>query len=117
MPVSLFVPGETHEHEKRVALVPSVATKLAKLGIECSLQPGAGLAARIPDNAFEKEGVKIASAPAKTDLVFSVQPPELADIEQMAPGTVLCCFVYAHREPAIVKALRDRQITCFAMRS
>ena len=33
----------------------------------------------------------------------------------MAPGTVLCCFVYAHREPEIVRALRDRQITCFAM--
>lgn len=115
MPVSLFVPGETREHEKRVALVPSVASKLAKMGIECSLQAGAGLAARIPDNAFEKEGVTIASAPITTDLVFSVQPPELADIEQMAPGTVLCCFVYAHREPEIVKALRDRQITCFAM--
>src|SRR5690606_23436994 len=74
-----------------------------------------GLAARIPDNAFEKEGVKIVSAPVKTDLVFSVQPPSLADIEQMAPGTVLCSFIYAHREPEIVRALRDRQITCFAM--
>ena len=33
----------------------------------------------------------------------------------MQPGTVLCSFVYAHREPEIVRALRDRQITCFAM--
>src|SRR5690606_2023946 len=26
-----------------------------------------------------------------------------------------CSFIYAHREPEIVRALRDRQITCFAM--
>src|SRR5690606_13917818 len=115
MPVSLFVPGETREHEKRVALVPSVASKLAKMGIECSLQSGAGQAARIPDSAYEKEGVKIASAPVTSDLVFSVQPPTVADIEKMAPGTVLCSFIYAHREPEVVKSLRDRQITCFAM--
>lgn len=115
MSVSLFVPAETREHEKRVALVPSVISKLTKLGITCTLQAGAGQAARIPDEAYTSEGAQTASAAIPADLIFRVQPPELAEIQQMAPGTVLCCFVYAHREPAIVKALRDRQITCFAM--
>ncbi|WP_150304988.1 NAD(P) transhydrogenase subunit alpha [Pseudomonas saliphila] len=115
MPVSLFVPGERRANEKRVALVPSVANKLAKLGVECFLQSGAGLAARIPDALYAAEGVQIVSAASTANLVFRVQPSELADIEQMAPGTVLCCFIYAHREPEIVRALRDRHITCFAM--
>ncbi len=115
MSVQLFVPGETRLHEKRVALVPSVVEKLAKLGIEVSMQPGAGEAARIPDMAYERAGVSVAEPPAGVDLVFRVQPPTLAEIEQMKPGTVLCCFVYAHREMPIVRALRDRNITCFAM--
>jgi NAD(P) transhydrogenase subunit alpha len=115
MSVQLFVPGETRLHEKRVALVPVVAEKLLKLGIEINMQPGAGEAARIPDLAYEKAGVSVAEPPASVDLIFRVQPPTLAEIEQMKPGTVLCCFVYAHREMPIVRALRDSKITCFAM--
>lgn len=114
MPVKLYVPRETRLHEKRVALVPSVAAKLVKLGIEPSLQPGAGEAARIPDSAFVDAGAVI-GVDAAPQLIFSVQPPSLEQIGQMQPGTVLCCFVYAHREPEIVRALRDRNITCFAM--
>src|SRR5690606_30911605 len=57
----------------------------------------------------------IVSAPIKTDVVFSVLLPSLADILQMAPGTVLCSFIDTHRSPEIVRALRDRLITCFAM--
>ena len=115
MSVQLFVPGETRLHEKRVALVPAVAEKLLKLGIAINIQPGAGGAARIPDLAYEKAGVNVAEPPADVDLIFRVQPPTLAEIEQMKPGTVLCCFVYAHREMPIVRALRDNKITCFAM--
>jgi NAD(P) transhydrogenase subunit alpha len=33
----------------------------------------------------------------------------------MKEGAVLFSFVYAHREPELVKTLRDRKITCFAM--
>ncbi len=115
MPVKLYVPRETRLHEKRVALVPAVVEKLQKLGIDISLQPGAGLAARIPDAAYETNGVTLTSPEGEIDLIFSVQPPSIAEIGQMKPGTVLCCFVYAHRELATVRALRDGNITCFAM--
>jgi NAD(P) transhydrogenase subunit alpha len=33
----------------------------------------------------------------------------------MKPGTILVCFVYAHKEPELTKKLRDKKITCFAM--
>lgn len=116
MAVHLFVPRETRLHEKRVALVPAVVAKLEKLGIHCTLQPGAGEHARIPDSLYQQAGVQIGLADSeRTRLFFRVQPPSLEDIEQIPAGSVLCCFVYAHREPAIVRALRDRQITCLAM--
>ena len=114
MPLPLYVPKETEEHEKRVALVPSVAAKLQKLGLEITMESGAGKAARIPDSAYTDAGVSLGSVEG-AKLIFRVQPPSLEDIAQMPEGAVLCSFIYAQREPAVVKALQGRNITCFAM--
>ena len=115
MAISLYVAKETRRHEKRVALVPAVVAKLQKLGIEPCVEPGAGLAARIPDNDFTQAGAAVAPAATETRLFFRVQAPSLEDIQEMPEGSILCCFIYAQREPEIVKALRDKRITCFAM--
>ncbi|MED5491359.1 MAG: NAD(P) transhydrogenase subunit alpha [Pseudomonadota bacterium] len=115
MPIQLHIAKETRRHENRVALVPAVVAKLQKLGIEPHLEPGAGEAARIPDADYTAAGATVGAAPAETRLFFRVQPPSLADIQLMPEGSILCSFIYAQREPEVVKALRDRRITCFAM--
>ena len=114
MSIPLYIPKETREHEKRVALVPSVAAKLQKLGLDISIEAGAGSAARIPDRAYTEAGVTLGSAEGK-QLFFRVQPPTVEEVAQMPEGAVLCSFIYAQREPAVVKALQERKITCFAM--
>lgn len=53
MYVNVAVLKETQLHEKRVALVPSVATKLLKLGAILHMQSGAGDAVNLPDAAFK----------------------------------------------------------------
>ncbi|MBU2279533.1 MAG: NAD(P)(+) transhydrogenase (Re/Si-specific) subunit alpha, partial [Gammaproteobacteria bacterium] len=52
MTVKLVVLTENRPHEKRVALVPQVAEKLSALGIEIWLQQDAGIASRIPNQAY-----------------------------------------------------------------
>ncbi len=47
MYVNVAVLKETHPHERRVALVPSVVGKLAKLGAKLHMQSGAGDAASL----------------------------------------------------------------------
>jgi H+-translocating NAD(P) transhydrogenase subunit alpha len=42
MAVKIAVPRENRPNERRVALVPTVAAKLKKLGAELSLEAGAG---------------------------------------------------------------------------
>src|SRR4051812_21372709 len=117
MAVKIAVLKETRPHESRVALVPSVAEKLTRLGAQIQLQSGAGLGIKIPDTAFRN--VAFIDSPselvADADIVLSVQPPELAVVQAMKPGAILISFVYAHKEPELVKALRDRKITTFAM--
>ena len=117
MPVKLAVLKETRAFEKRVALVPAVADKLAKLGLEVSLQSGAGDAVKLPDAAF-KNVHPIANPQGMVgdaDIVCCVQAPTVEIVEAMKEGSILISFIYAHKEIELVKRLRDKKITCFAM--
>ena len=48
-PVTVGVPRETAEGERRVALVPQVVGRLRSRGLTVVVEPGAGLGALIPD--------------------------------------------------------------------
>jgi NAD(P) transhydrogenase subunit alpha len=117
MYVNVAVLKETHPHERRVALVPSVVGKLAKLGAKLHMQSGAGDAACIVDAAFK--GVSFTAdrqaLVSEANVVLAVQPPALDVINAMKEGAILISFIYAGNEPALVKRLLDRKITCFAM--
>ena len=117
MPVKMAVLKETRPNERRVALVPAVADKLTKLGCELSLQAGAGLAVKLADSAF-KNVSPIANPQgmvSDADIVCCVQPPSLEVVDAMKEGGILLSFIYAHKEVELVKKLRDKKITCFAM--
>ena len=107
MYVNVAVLKETQPHERRVALTPSVAPKLIKLGARLHMQTGAGEAIRLADAAF-KDVAFIADRTdlvADADVVLAVQPPALEVIDAMKPGAILVCFIYAASEPALVKRL------------
>ena len=117
MSVTIAVLKETRAHERRVAMVPVVADKLAKLGAHVRMQSGAGDAVKLPDSAFK--AVTFTPDPHElvrdADIVLAVQPPDTSVVNAMKPGAILICFVYAHREVELTKLLRDRRITCLAM--
>jgi NAD(P) transhydrogenase subunit alpha len=117
MAVKIAVLKETRPNERRVAMVPAVADKLSKLGAEIHMQSGAGDAVKLPDSAFKN--VSFAANPqglvSDADVVVAVQPPSAEIIGAMKEGAILLSFVYAHKEAELVKQLRDRKITCFAM--
>jgi NAD(P) transhydrogenase subunit alpha len=117
MPVKIAVLKETRPHERRVAMVPAVADKLAKLGAQIHLQSGAGLAVKLADAAYKN--VQLHPDPLEmvrdADIVLSVQPPNIAVVQAMKEGAILISFVYAHKEAELTRLLRDRKITTFAM--
>ena len=117
MYVNVAVLKETQPHERRVALVPSVVPKLIKLGAKLHMQAGAGVAIKLPDAAFKDVAI-VADRRAlltEADVGLAVQPPALEVIDAMKPGAILVCFIYAAQQPALVKRLLERKITCFAM--
>ena len=117
MYVNVAILKETQPHERRVALTPSVAPKLIKLGAKLYMQCGAGNAIQLPDGtykdvAFVKERRRLVS---DADVVLAVQPPAIEVIDAMKEGAILVSFIYAEKHPALVQKLLDKKITCFAM--
>ncbi|MGZ8252489.1 MAG: NAD(P)(+) transhydrogenase (Re/Si-specific) subunit alpha, partial [Methylophilaceae bacterium] len=117
MYINIAVLKETQPHERRVALVPSVAAKLVKLGAKLHMQTGAAQAIQLNDAAYH-DVVFVAERQtllSEADVVLAVQPPALEVISAMKEGAILISFVYANKHPALVQRLLDKKITCFAM--
>jgi NAD(P) transhydrogenase subunit alpha len=117
MYVNVAILKETHSHERRVALVPSVAAKLIKLGGRLHMQFHVADAIQLTDTDF-KDAVFIDDRDAllrEADVVLAVQPPALDVVNAMKEGAMLMSFIYAEKEPALVRRLLERKITYFAM--
>jgi len=117
MYVNVAILKETQLHERRVALVPSVVSKLIKLGARLHMQSGAGDAIKLNDGAFKDVAIShdCKVLVSEADVVLAVQPPALEVVSAMKEGAILISFIYAAKEKALVQRLLEKKITCFAM--
>ena len=117
MPIRLAVPKETQPGERRVALVPAVAERFSKLGVEVLIESGAGLGSHYHDDNYGTARIVDGAAAlyAEADLVLRVQPPTEDEINAMKEGTVVVGMLQPYRYPERVARLRDRKILSFAM--
>jgi NAD(P) transhydrogenase subunit alpha len=117
MPVTIGALRETVPGETRVSVVPEVAEKLKLTGARVLLERGAGVSAQFPDALYKNTdwADSAAAVISQADILLTVQPLSVAQIETLKPGTVVVGFMQAHARLAEVRALRDRRITSFAM--
>src|ERR1700681_2622192 len=117
MPVTIGGLRERAPGETRVSLVPEIADKLAAAGARVLLERGAGVSAQFPDALYKKvEWADSAEAVlAAADVLLTVQPLTVAQIQALKPGAVVIGFMQAHEQLDMVRALRERRITGFAM--
>ena len=117
MSIRLGVPKEIEQGEHRVALVPAVAERFAKMGAEVLVESGAGDGSYHPDAAYS--GATIVGSASdlyrQADMILKIQPPTESEIEQMKEGTVVVGMMLPHRYPERVSKMRDRHILSFAM--
>ena len=115
------VPREVFPGEKRVATVPEVIPKLAKLGFSVIVESGAGEAASISDDAYAAAGARVvpdaASVWSGADIIFKVRAPNEAEIGQVRAGQVIVSFIWPAQNPQLLQALAARQATVLAMDS
>ena len=115
------VPKETFAGEKRVATVPDVVQKLAKLGFGVVVQSGAGEGASIADEAYAAAGARIVPDAGAVwrdaDIVFKVRAPSREEVGMMRAGQVLASFLWPAQNPDLLQALAAKGTTVLAMDS
>jgi NAD(P) transhydrogenase subunit alpha len=98
-------------------LTPDVAAKFLELGAAIDMQAGAGEHSHFPDTLFK--GVQFhadaAAVLRSARVLLTVQPPTLATVEALDRKAVVVGFLQPHRELALVRALRERGLTSFAV--
>ncbi len=117
--MKIGTPKETFEGEARVAMTPDSARQQQKLGHECVLETGAGIAAGFSDAAYEEAGVEIVKTAAAlfeaADVVAKVRPPSDAEVEQLKDGQTLISFFYPAANEELMNKAAERGASVIAM--
>ncbi|WP_353979171.1 Re/Si-specific NAD(P)(+) transhydrogenase subunit alpha [Salinicola endophyticus] len=112
-------PKEIAKGEARVALTPESAQQIQKLGHECLLERGAGVAAGFSDDAYQAAGVTLvddAEALWETaEVVIKVREPLDAEIERLRDGQTLIAFFWPAQNEARLARCREKGATVVAM--
>jgi H+-translocating NAD(P) transhydrogenase subunit alpha len=119
VPVVIAVPREQAPGEQRVATVPEVVQKFIKSGYEVRIEHDAGAGAFYPDALYSAAGATIMPGRAGlldgARIVLRVQPPTVADVDQLTEGTIIVGFMNASTNLEAIARMRDRNITAFAL--
>ncbi|WP_291992498.1 Re/Si-specific NAD(P)(+) transhydrogenase subunit alpha [Candidatus Accumulibacter sp. ACC003] len=119
MPLTIGVPKETADGEKRVATVPEVVEKLKKLGFAVLVEAGAGEAATVSDDAYRAAGAEVVDGAAAlwsaSDIIFKVRGPSLEEVALLREGSTLVSFIWPAQNPELLQQLADRKVTVLAI--
>jgi NAD(P) transhydrogenase subunit alpha len=117
--MKIVAPKESADFECRVALTPEVSKKLVDLGHEVVLEKGAGIAAGMPDSAYEIIGAKIAKDTKAlyqdADIVLRINPPTTAELASLPKDCILIGMLKPHGNDKLAKELAKRKVTAFAL--
>ena len=110
---------EVAEGENRVAMTPSSATQLQKLGHECFIEKGAGANANYADADYEAVGVTIMPSAAQltkaVEMVAKVRPPTETEVKRLAKGQTLISMFYPAANEDLMKLAAEKGATVIAM--
>ncbi|MDJ0948935.1 MAG: Re/Si-specific NAD(P)(+) transhydrogenase subunit alpha [Alphaproteobacteria bacterium] len=114
------IPKERWPGELRVAASPETVKKLVGLGLDVTVEKGAGTGAAVPDASFKEAGATIASDAKSTladaDIVFKVRPPQdAAEVGLMKSGALLIGLMAPHQSQEQIASCASQGVTTFAM--
>jgi len=114
---TVFIAKESAAAEPRVAASPDSVKKLVALGLNVTVQKGAGLASQIPDAAYSDAGAKLGTGTAaKTaDVVLKVRRPTDAEIKSYKKGAVVIAIMDPYGNEKALAAMAKAGLTSFAM--
>ena len=113
----IAVPKEIKDGEKRVALVPDVISKLTRLGLDVSIESGAGTHSQGTDADYESAGAKVVNGDVlkSADVVLSVQPLTPAQMSTLKKGAITISFLSPTTAVDSIDAAAKAGVTAFSL--
>ncbi|MDQ0752339.1 NAD(P) transhydrogenase subunit alpha [Streptomyces africanus] len=113
-PQRIGIPAESTAGETRVAATPATVGRLAALGYEVVVEPGAGASSRFSDAAYEEAGARLGD-PWQAEIVLKVNGPSSEEIGRLRDGATLIALIGPALHPELVDELARRPVTVLAM--
>ncbi len=116
--MKIGAPKESASGEARVAMTPASVKDLLKLGHECLIQKGAGVAAGFDDAAYKDAGAEVVTGAAiwdGADIVAKVQPPSDSEVQKLSDGQTLISFFYPAANEKLLEAAKAQGASVIAM--
>ncbi len=117
--MKIGIPKETGDFERRVALVPETAKKLAPRKIEFLVQAGAGEASGIADAEYQAAGASIApdleAVIAGSDALLQINKPTPDLVGRLKEGSTLVSLLYPLSQAELVRSIAARKVTSIAL--
>jgi NAD(P) transhydrogenase subunit alpha len=117
--MKLAILKERRDGETRVAATAETVKKLKGLGLEVTVETGAGARARVSDQDYLAAGATIAPDMASTlagaDIVLKVRSPAAEEIAAMKKGAVLAALLSPYTDKDTVTLLAAQGVVAFAM--
>lgn len=103
------VPKEIKEQEQRVALLPSAANQLTRLGHSVLVEKNAGVGSGYLDEDYTKAGAEIVQQAkdvfARADMIVKVKEPLEAEFPLLRRGQILFTYLHLAASKALTEAL------------
>ncbi|WP_127523425.1 Re/Si-specific NAD(P)(+) transhydrogenase subunit alpha [Mesorhizobium sp. Z1-4] len=117
--MKIGTPKETLKGENRVAMTPDSALQLQKLGHDCVIEAGAGVAAGFGDDAYRAVGVEVVKTATAlwkaADIIAKVRPPSDTEIGWLTRDKTLISFFWPAQNQALLEFCRTRGASAIAM--
>ena len=117
--MKLAVLKERRAGETRVAATPETVKKLKNLGLEVTVESGAGNGAQVFDNDYIAAGATVSPDRATmlrdADIVLKVRGPEPDEISAMKKGAVFAALLAPYSEKDVIAKLASQGVNAFAM--
>ena len=110
---TLFVSSELDSRETRVAVIPSDAQKLAKIGWDVKIESGAGMKSGFSDDEYKAAGASIVGSDfaKEADFVVAVRKPSPDQIKSFKKGAFYLSLLDPFNEKHLIRAFADAGVT------
>ncbi|MBN3518391.1 alanine dehydrogenase [Algoriphagus lutimaris] len=116
--ITIGIPKEVSDQEKRVVLTPEAVGILSNNGLSVILETGAGLQAKFTDQDYSDAGAKVVYSKKEVlaaQIVLKIDSPTLEEVEDMSQGSCLISALQLGRQSKeFIEALNSKKITAVA---